>query len=645
MNSNQNASAAMASETERGAVDESFVRAAIDQANLNALRLALYQVTKDPDLAKMRVRKQAIRGGALYGYVLAEEDHDEFKAKALAYLLKGPHRTPPPPSKEDTRPLMDLFSDKPVSDASFQYGYEELAYDEFPRDVTWTKRPSPEKLAVFKVVVIGGGISGIAAAIQLKRLGIPFTVIERQAGIGGTWLLNTYPEARVDTSSYLYQFKFEKNYPWTEFFASRAETQKYLEHIANKYGVKSDFQFNREVVAGRWDEPSSHWILSIKRKDGGEETVSANVLISGSGLFSTPNLPKIPGIADFKGAIFHTAQWDHTFDYRGKRAALIGTGSTGTQLAPGLAREVKSLIVFQRTPNWIMAMENYRGSVTPQMRWLFDTMPYYWNWHCYASYFTAEQLQGLQTYDPEWQKSGGKINERNDGLRANLTEYIRSKVGDDEELFAKLLPKHAPMVRRLVVDNGFYDTLRRDNVDLVTEGIERIIKTGILTRDGTEHEFDLIVLGAGFKASQYLWPVNYVGRNGIQLQDGWKKDGARAYLGTAMPGFPNLFMFYGPNGQPRSGGFYSWAEIWARYTIGAIVSMLETDAKSMEVRQDVFDDYNARLDEATKQLIWEAEGHGYYVNEHGRSAANMPWTTTGYHTMVLRPNLEDYEVR
>jgi 4-hydroxyacetophenone monooxygenase len=642
MSSKQNTAAAEGHETQ---VDEKFIRHAIDQANLNALRLALYQVTGDPDLAKMRVRKQSIRGGALYGYVLAEEDHAEAKAKALAYLLKGPHRVPPPPSKPETRKLIDMFSDEPVSEADFAFGYEELAYEEFPRDVHWTKPPSASKLENFKVLVIGAGISGIAAAIQLKRLGLPFTVIERQAGIGGTWLLNSYPEARVDTSSYLYQFKFEKNYPWTEFFASRNETQKYLDHIATKYGVKKGFQFNREVTAAMWDEASSTWIVKIKLKDGGEETIAANAIISGSGLFSTPNLPDIPGIRDFEGAMFHTAHWDHSFDYRGTRAALIGTGSSGTQLAPGLARDVKHLAIYQRHPNWIMAMENYRGEVGPHMRWLFDNMPYYWNWYSYASYFTGQQLQGLQTYDREWMKAGGGINQRNDGVRANLTEYIRSKVGHDPELFAKVLPKHAPLIRRLVVDNGFYDTLNQDNVELVTEGIERITKKGIVTKDGIEREFDLIVLGAGFKVSQYLWPVQYVGRNGATLEESWKKDGARSYLGAVMPGFPNLFMFYGPNGQPRSGGFYSWAEIWARYVCGAIVSMIEGDSKSMEVRKEVFDDYNARLDEANKNLIWEADGHSYYVNEHGRSGINMPWTTTEYHAMVLKPNLDDYDLR
>lgn len=626
-------------------VSDDFIRKAIDMSNLNALRLALLQVTGDEELAKMRVRKQAIRGGALFGYVVIEEDHAALKAKAFDYLRSGAYATPPPPSREEARKLIDLFSDAPVTDAEFNFGYEELAYEEFPRDINWTNKPSAETLAGFKVIVIGAGISGIAAAIQLKRLGIPFTVLERQSGIGGTWLRNTYPEARVDTSSYLYQFKFEKNYPWKEFFASRDETQQYLDHVATKHGVKDNFLFDREIVAARWDEARSLWVLTIRHADGREETEETNVIISGSGLFNQPNMPDIPGIANFKGPIFHTAQWDHSVEYRNKRAALIGTGSTGTQLAPSLARECESLAIYQRTPNWIMAMENYRAAVQDEVRWMFDTMPYYWNWHCYAAFFTGQQLQGLQTYDPEWQAKGGGVNERNDGVRANLVDYIRSKVGDVPELFEKLVPKHAPLVRRLVVDNGFYDALRRDNVELVTEGIETITPNGIKTVDGVERNFDLIVLGAGFKVSEYLWPVNYVGRDGATLEKSWKKDGARAYLGITMPGFPNLFVFYGPNGQPRSGGFYSWAEVWTRYAVGSVVQMIEGGHHSIEVRDDVFNDYNERMDAAHKNLIWEAEGHSYYVNEHGRSAVNMPWTTDEYHAMVEKPNLSDFEVR
>ncbi|EXJ71202.1 uncharacterized protein A1O5_06196 [Cladophialophora psammophila CBS 110553] len=629
-------------------IDEAFIRTAIDKSNLNALRLALLQVTGDPDLANMHIRRHAIRGGAMFAHVVADEDIPALKEKAFVYLskLKADDAIPPPPSKGEAKKLMDVFGDKPVGEREFEYDYEELAYEEFPRTAEWTaKKPSAEKIAKFKVVVIGGGISGIAAAVQFKRLGLNFMVLERQADIGGTWLLNSYPDARVDTSSYLFQFKFVKNYPWTEYFASAGETRNYLKNVAERYHVRDHFHFNREVVSAVWHEDESEWELTVKVTDGDTETIKCNAVVSGSGLFATPNKPNIKGIKDYKRPVFHTAHWDHSVDYRNKRVALLGTGSTGTQLAPTVASEAKSLTVYQRTPNWIMNMDGYRARTDGHVRYMFDHMPYYWNWYCYSSHVTSQQLQYLQKYDRDWQAKGGLINERNDIVRRNLTEYITSKAKGIPGLLEKILPKHAPLVRRLVVDNGFYDMLRRDNVGLVTEDIDTFTETGIKTADGVEREFDLVILGTGFKVQQYFWPCKYVGRNGATLEELWKKDGPRSYLGLVIPGFPNFFSFYGPNHQPRSGGFYSWGEIWSRYTATAIIHLIENDKKSMDCRKDVFDEYNTKLDAAAKELIWEEEGHGYYVNEHGRQSINAPWTTADYHHMVLTPDFADFDIR
>jgi 4-hydroxyacetophenone monooxygenase len=542
---------------------------------------------------------------------------------------------------------MDVFGDEPVAENEFEYNYEELAYKEFPRDAEWTtKKPSAEKIAKFKVIVIGGGISGLAAAVQFKRLGLNFQVLERQGAIGGTWLLNSYPEARVDTSSFLFQFKFVKNYPWSEYFASAGETRQYLDDVAERYQVKDHFYFNREVVSAVWHEDTSEWELTVQHADGHTETMWCNAIVSGSGLFATPNKePNIKGYKDYKRPTFHTAKWDHSVDYRDKRIALLGTGSTGTQLAPALAREAKSLTVYQRTPNWIMNMDGYRDLIDEYARYVFDNMPYYWNWYCYSSHITSQQLQHLQSYDREWQAKGGIINERNDKAREALTEYIKSKAEGVPGLLEKILPKHAPLVRRLVVDNGFYDMLQRDNVELVTDTIDTFTETGIKTADGKEREFDIVVLGTGFKTSQYFFPCKYVGRDGATMEELWKKDGARSYLGLVMPGFPNFFSFYGPNHQPRSGGFYSWGEIWAAYTASCIVHLIENDKKSMHCRKDVFDAYNTRLDAKCKSLIWEEAGHGYYVNEWGRSGVNVPWDTADYHRMVSKPDFNDFEIR
>jgi 4-hydroxyacetophenone monooxygenase len=256
------------------------------------------------------------------------------------------------------------------------------------------------------------------------------------------------------------------------------------------------------------------------------------------------------------------------------------------------------------------------------------------------------QLPPLQVHDRAWQAKGGVINERNDMMRKGLTEYVHKKVNGDPELIKKLVPTFAPLVRRLVVDNGFYDALMRDNVELVTEPIQTFTEDGILTKDGKHRPFDLVVLACGFQPTEYLWPVDYVGRNGATLDKTWAKDGARSYLGLVIPGYPNLFTLYGPNHQPRGGpSIHSFAEIWGRYALSLIKHMLENDLHSVEVRQSVYDEYNARLDEAVSKLIWEEEGRGYFVNKFGRQGVNMPWTSEQYHAMVMKPNLDDFDIR
>lgn len=625
--------------------DRDFLAKAVEHADVNVLRLALLQLTGDPALARMRVVDTPVRGGVLMASSLAPEHHAEVRQKALSYLANPPQSIPPPPSTAEAIRLMEIFSGKPQTQNETTFALEELAFDEFPRDVVWNHKPPQQIIDKYSILVIGCGIAGLAMGTQLNRLGIPYTIVERQANIGGTWWINNYPECRVDVTSYLYQFKFEKNYPWTEHYASRDETLGYLNHIADKYDIRRHVELETEVIAAKWDAAAAKWSVVVRGPDKKERTIVCNFVLSAAGLFATPKLPDIKGMEEFKGAMFHTTKWDATFDYRDKRAAVIGNGSTGSQLMPGIAAAAKTLSVFQRTPQWVMPAENYRTKITPESQWLLKHFPYYWNWFCYLTFTTTTRLQDLQRYDREWQAKGGQINQRNDRLRAVLLEYIKTKVGDKPGLYEKLLPNFAPLGRRSVVDNGWYDALRRDNVELVTEGIDRITPEGIRTVDGREREFDLIILATGFSTSKFLWPVKYVGRGGMTLEELWKKDGARSYLGITLPEFPNFFISYGPNGQPRSGGYYSWAEIWTRYILTLVVHMIETGSRSITLKREVFDDFNRRLDEEMKSIIWLEEAKGsYYINEFGRPGLNVPWDTADFHAMVRRPNLEDFTV-
>jgi 4-hydroxyacetophenone monooxygenase len=343
--------------------------------------------------------------------------------------------------------------------------------------------------------------------------------------------------------------------------------------------------------------------------------------------------------------MFHTTAWDHSFDYSGKCVALIGTGSTGLQLARGVAEKASHLTVFQRTASWVTPVKGYRSKISPGKRWLLDNMPGYNSWFVYLNYYAELQMQDFQDVDPDWVAKGGRVSEKNAIFAEALKKLIRQKVGDRDDLYEKLVPSVVPMARRLVIDNDWYETVLRDNVTLETGGIEEITEKGIRTKDGVEHEYDLIVLSAGFDVSRYLLPADYTGVDGITLNDLWDKDGARAFKGMALPGFPNFFMMYGPNGQARIGSFHSWAENFSRYIAGLLAYALEEEGEAIVVSRKAYDEYNAAMDEAMKGLLWETEtGNGYYVNKHGRSGVNMPWSVHEFYSMIKDIDPDHYEI-
>jgi 4-hydroxyacetophenone monooxygenase len=626
--------------------DDAFITRAIAQANPNVLRVALYQQTGDPALANMKVEKKDLRGGALTAFILAPEHFDEVREKAFEYLTTDHPATKAVPDRAQAEHLMSVFLNRQQTPVEVDFGYEELSFQEYSRDVSWSTSESKGKLEDFNVLIVGAGISGIAAGVQLNRLGIKYRMIDKQAGLGGTWYLNDYPEARVDISTFIYQFKFEKNYPWKSHYATQADLKEYLEHIADKYHVRENISLQTELTDASWNADSKQWDVEIRNVDGSLENASANIVISCSGLFTTPKMPDIKGIETYQGKIFHTTAWDHDYDISNKSIAIIGTGSTGCQLMPGLAKQKCQLTVYQRTPSWITPIKGYTATVSGEKRWLFDTMPAYWNWFVFSTYITEMPLQELQIIDEEWEAKGGVVNERNDNLRKSLTQYINSKFPDNPDLAAKCIPEYPPLARRLVMDNGWYDALNQENVELITEGIDHFNEKGIVTKDGVKREFDLVVVSAGFQVSKYLWPIKYKGRDGVTPDKLWEKDGARAHLGINMPGFPNFFMFYGPNGNGRGGGFHSWAEIWSRYVGGLIVNMVEQDYQEVEVRDEVFKAYNDAMDKEDEKLLWKSRGKGgYYVNKHGRSGVNMPWSVHDFYSMVQQPNFNDFDWR
>jgi len=624
--------------------DHEFIRQAVAEANISALRLALYHQTQDPSLAAMETLEWPIRGGALMVHSVPKHYHQEIRDKAFDYLRSDVEPVANP-SKEEVAKLIELYNGKKPNQVELDYGYEELAFEDVPRDTHWTKKPDQSVLDDFEVTIVGSGFSGIAAAIQLQRLGIKFRIIERHEDLGGTWLINDYPEARVDVSTFLYQYKFVSNYPWKSYYAPRDELREYANYIVDEYSLRETMSFNTKLEAASWDADKSKWLITLENSDGKTEQVESAAIISASGLFNTPNKPDIPGINKFKGAMFHTTDWDHDYDYSGKQIGQIGTGSTGLQLARGVAQKAGHLTVFQRTASWVTPVAGYHAELSEHKRWMLDNMPGYNNWFVFMNYYGELQMQKFQVIDPQWVANGGRVNEANAKFREGLIEYIKSKLGDRTDLIEKSIPKVVPMSRRIVIDNEWYETILRDNVSLNDSGIREITENSIIDKEGIEHKIDMIILSSGFDASRYLLPAQYSGIDGVRLEDLWEKDGARAFKGITLPGFPNFFMMYGPNGQARIGSFHSWAESFSRYICGLLVSALEQGGRSIVVSKESYDEYNQAMDEEMKNLLWETEtGDSYYLNKHGRSGVNMPWDVHQYFAMIQHVDLENYQI-
>jgi 4-hydroxyacetophenone monooxygenase len=629
-------------------MDQDFIRKAVEEADLNALRVALLQATGDPEFAAIPVERIDVRIGAGNTYVIAESHRQRLIDKAVSFLSDGPEKHPlTVPTDAQLRELMEqVTGGEPISDEDFDIRRPIPAFDDYPRRANWRSTP-PSLPPGFKVVIVGAGFSGLGMAVQLQRLGIPYTIYERRSELGGTWSINTYPDARVDTPSAMYEFSFEKRYPWTEHFARQNEVREFLEHIARKFGIFDKIRFNHEIKGGTFDEAASHWQLDIVDAERQHLSVTANFVVSASGLFSTPRDLSVDGVETFQGEIVHSTEWDERHSASGKSVAVVGNGSTGVQLLNRISDEATNTYVFQRTPQWITPRERYGEPMSPGDSWLRKNMPYYWNWTRYTGTLPVLNLYPFLVPDPEWRAAGGLVNQPNDALREAMTRYIVQQVDGRQDLVDKLVPSYAPFSRRLIVDNNWYRSLLKDNVELVTTPISHLTKTGIVTPDGQERPVDMIVTAIGFSVEKYVWPSDYVGRSGVALQDRWSEDGARAYLGMMIDGFPNFFVLYGPNAQSVSGGggtIPTQIEMWTKYVAQLIVDTIESGHAAVEVTKAAFDAYYQRLDETASKLIWLTDTgsmeRNYYVKD-GRLQVNMPFHYQVWHRMLANPDLDD----
>lgn len=477
------------------------------------------------------------------------------------------------------------------------------------------------------VAIIGGGMSGICTAIKLKEAGLHnFTIYEKGSAVGGTWRDNTYPGIACDVPSHLYSFSFEPKPDWSMLYSPGKEIWDYFEHCVDKYGIRPHLRLDAEITSARFDEAAALWRLTLA--DG--EEASANYLVSGIGALHVPNYPDIPGLDDFAGVKFHSSHWDHKEDLSGKRVAVIGSAASAIQIVPPVSEKAARVDLFQRTANWIVRRNNKEYS--PGARRLFQNLPFLGRLHRWQIYWTMERrfpafLQGSK---------------RNKTMREECLLHMEEEISDPG-MRAALTPGFAPGCKRILVSDDFYPALTRDNVNLVTRPIQRIVPEGVETSDGVVHPADIMVLATGFNATDLMSMMDVQGLGGVTLKEAWQ-DGAEAHRTIAVPGFPNLFMLLGPNSGLGHNSIIFMVEQQVDYLVQCIQAVRQSGARYLHPRAAVSRAFNDELQRDMARTIWKSGCNSWYQNDDGRVVALWPHGTVKYWRDMRRLRLDEYEI-
>jgi 4-hydroxyacetophenone monooxygenase len=629
--------------------DQEIAEALLD-VSIPTLMLSLVHITGDGELLRGPLRPAGLFLNEVQGF-MSEEDKQAVRDLALpiisAYRDRGCPE-PAPLSGDLLLEMMEWLACEPVPPE-----YVPMLLEELELDGTDTRRsPVPTEGAAreaFPIVVIGCGQSGLLAGIRLKEAGIPFTIIEKNSGVGGTWFENSYPGARVDVGNHFYCYSFEPSNEWTEFFARQPELQSYFQTVMARHGLEPHVRFDTEVLGATWNDDSATWSVRVQGADGSSDTLTARAVISAVGQLNRPYIPEIPGREVFAGPSFHSARWDHDLDLSAKRVAMIGAGASGFQIAPAIASHVRRLTVFQRTAQWMFPNPNYHETVNPGVRWALTHLPFYGRWYRFLIFWPGAE-KGLEAarVDPNYEGDISlAISATNDATRALFTDWITSQIGDDPDLRAKVIPDYPATGKRTLQDNGSWlRTLTRDNVELVRTEIQRIEEDAVVTVDGERYEADVIVYATGFHATKALYPMEIIGRDGTELREKWG-DRPAAYLGITIPNFPNFFCMYGPGTNLAHGGsLILHSECQMRYISDALDQIIEGGLTSMEPRQERYEEWHARCQAELKTLVWAQPSvkHSFYKNARGEIHGLSPWRLVDYWRWTKTVDLDDYVV-
>lgn len=619
---------------------------AIAEADIRCLLMVLIHMTGDERwMAPPYLPKRDIRLIPDPDAGVSPEIQDEIRAAVVDLFSAG---TPQPaisdPGEDLLLRMMRTCLGENVAPEYAPLMREEMGF--VSREARWSRRPSDETLAAQHVLIVGAGVCAIALGVALGHLGIPYTIVEKNDDLGGTWFINRYPGCGVDTPNHSYSYSFGERHPWTRYFCQREELLGYLQKVAEDYGIRQHLRVNTELTSSRWDEDRQRWISTLKTRSG-EETFESTVLVSAIGQLNDPSRARFAGEDRFKGTILHSAHWSDDIALEGKHVAVIGTGATAMQLVPSIAGRVASVTVYQRSPQWARPVKGYADPISEGARWLLAHLPFYAQWYRFNMFWRyGDGLLPFLRKDPAWPHPERAVNKGNDRHRQELTDFILSELKDRPDLIARCVPTYPPYGKRILLDNNWFKTLKRPNVELVTDAIDRFDETGIVTADGRHRPADIIVVATGFKVTEMAARLNISGRHGRNLREAWAHDNPTAFLGLTVPGFPNFFCMLGPNAGPAHGGSVIFqSECQSRYISACLAGMIERDIAAIDVRTDVLDDYVRRVDAEHEAMIWTHPGMTtYYRNSNGRVFSAMPWRFVDYWRMTHDPDLGQYRL-
>ncbi len=477
------------------------------------------------------------------------------------------------------------------------------------------------------IAIIGTGFGGLGMAIKLNQAGHDdFVILEKGASSGGCWRENSYPGAACDVPSLLYSFSFEPKTDWSRAFAPQPEIESYLKHCETKYALSDNIQFDTEVVNAVFDAEAGRWLLTT----ASGQKISARIFISACGQLSQPAIPHLKGIENFTGKVMHSARWDHEHSLKGKKVAVIGTGASAIQFVPEVAKEVETLHVLQRSAPYILPKPDRAYSEKEKQR--FKSSPL-WQKICRLGIYLSHESRALGF--TQFQQL----------MRASQTKCAQhmKKTIKDPELRKKFTPDYDIGCKRILISNNYYQAFTQENVSLETESIDTITRTGIRLKDGREIEADTLIYGTGFKATEFLTPMEVTGLQGKTLNQEWHK-GAEAYLGITVKDFPNFFMLYGPNTNLGHSSIVYMLESQIHYILKAVEILKTENLKYLNIKAQPQIQFNQRVQDKLKNTVWENGCISWYKNADGKNTVNWPDFTFKYRSQTRQLNLDDYHV-